>query len=500
VNRVALFAAAGGLLILLAVAVALFQSRQKRLARLDVREVGTVSSSFSSATLDSPPAKQADTPVIAEKTAPAPDTSEPNPATVQEKQGTAQRAERSSPPVGQAKPAKVKPAETGPVLRVLIKRRVQRTEEDLLEQIKDVPVVALDRTAKRVESNTVIAEALKAHNAGGSSDATLTLVDHRVDLVGLPIRRGKACRLPHSAATHFDQYAKKLRGMVSDAIELRKTLAEDSKEDKWLKNETVPVLMQMLMAEASSVREILTEQLARIPGKSATAALAQLALFDLHPQVRARAIDALVYRPVNDYRQALLNGFEHPWSAIADHAAEAIVALKMKDEIHNLATLLDKPDPRAPYGKPISKQRFVKELVRVNHLANCLLCHAPSFRAGDKVRGLVPPANQPLSPAYYAPTKGIFVRADVTYLKQDFSRMQTVAKPGKWPAVQRFDFFVRERLATEPDQRESLARQKTGPHEHQRALLFALRELTGHDPGPAVADWKAFVFARLLGR
>ncbi len=41
-----------------------------------------------------------------------------------------------------------------------------------------------------------------------------------------------------------------------------------------------------------------------------------------------------------------------------------------------------------------------------------------------------------------------FVRADVTYLKQDFSIAQEVIKADPWPKLQRFDFFVRTREAT----------------------------------------------------
>ena len=50
-------------------------------------------------------------------------------------------------------------------------------------------------------------------------------------------------------------------------------------------------------------------------------------------------------------------------------------------------------EPRSPGRGQLS---FVQELVRVNHLANCLLCHAPSFQRGDLVRGAVPTPGLPL--------------------------------------------------------------------------------------------------------
>ena len=46
------------------------------------------------------------------------------------------------------------------------------------------------------------------------------------------------------------------------------------------------------MAEAAPVRRLLVELLAEIPGKQATAALAQRAVFDLSPEVRRAAAAA----------------------------------------------------------------------------------------------------------------------------------------------------------------------------------------------------------------
>jgi sugar lactone lactonase YvrE len=81
------------------------------------------------------------------------------------------------------------------------------------------------------------------------------------------------------------------------------------------------------------------------------------------------------------------------------------------------------------------------------------------------------------------------VRAEVTYLRQDFSVPLEVANPGKWPDVQRFDFMIRERPATAADFTAAQKAEK-GPTAHQQSVFFALRELTGADPGPRVEDWK----------
>src|SRR5262249_43574470 len=91
---------------------------------------------------------------------------------------------------------------------------------------------------------------------------------------------------------------------------------------------------------------------------------------------------------------------------------------------------------------------------------------------------------------YYSGTDGTFVRADITYLKQDFSVSLPVGKSG---VGQRFDFLVRERVALPSDILECSIRQEAGPSEQHKAMFFALRELTDRDLGHRVPDWKEFV-------
>src|SRR5262249_43790174 len=213
------------------------------------------------------------------------------------------------------------------------------------------------------------------------------------------------------------------------------------------------------------------------------------------------ALAALAKRPPEQYQKTLLGGFSYPWPAVADHAAEALVALERKELVPALLPLLEQPNPALAYEKPRGVHH-VKEMVRVNHVRNCLMCHAPSLKQDDKVRGFVPPTTQPLPPAfsreYYAPQRqGVFVRADVTYLRQDFSVPLPVKNPGLWPQVQRYDFLVRERPAL-PGEIALAKSAPAGPTEHQKALFFALRELTGADPGPTVQDWKRHFLNRKL--
>jgi hypothetical protein len=119
----------------------------------------------------------------------------------------------------------------------------------------------------------------------------------------------------------------------------------------------------------------------------------------------------------------------------------------------------------------------VREVVRVNHLRNCLLCHAPAASPADPVRGLVPNPTQPLPPPntvpYYEGQNGIFVRADVTYVRQDFSVPQPVARSGLWPAHQRYDYVVRTRYPTF----EEMWRARPETYPQREAVRWALREL-----------------------
>jgi hypothetical protein len=323
--------------------------------------------------------------------------------------------------------------------------------------------------------------------------ATLPLLEERDDLKGLPLRKGAACKLNARAARRLEEGSIALRGMLGGSPFLLWQALADS--DRWRTPESIPALLQMLMAEHESVRKVLVRQLAAINGREAAEALAQRALFDLDLDVRARALEALRKRPVEQYLDVLLSGFRHPWPVVAEHAAEAIGSLELNQALPGLQALLSAPDPQAPYRKG-TEGLFVKEMVRINHLANCLMCHPPSMKREDKVRGRVPPTNEALPPAtsreyYEAP--GLFVRADVTYLKQDFSALLPVKNPGHWPALQRFDFFVRERPAARSEQRSWVLADRSKTTEHQQSLMFALRELTGHNPGPSVADWKKYL-------
>ena len=99
------------------------------------------------------------------------------------------------------------------------------------------------------------------------------------------------------------------------------------------------------------------------------------------------------------------------------------------------------------------EETVAHELVRVNHLRNCLLCHAPAERLQTPAETLVAEVPVPTEPlpdtsSYGRSDSNLLVRIDVTYLRQDFSAMLDVRdwSAESWTPSQRFDFFVRRRV------------------------------------------------------
>ena len=113
---------------------------------------------------------------------------------------------------------------------------------------------------------------------------------------------------------------------------------------------------------------------------------ARRAVFDLSPIVREEAVNALRGRGYEEAREVFLAAMRHPWAPAADHAAEALVALEDEGAVKELTALLELPDPSMPVKQ--DNKWTVRQLVRVNHLRNCLLCHAPSTETSDLVRAL----------------------------------------------------------------------------------------------------------------
>jgi hypothetical protein len=272
----------------------------------------------------------------------------------------------------------------------------------------------------------------------------------------------------------------------------------------------VAALMQMLATESPDLRLGLVKYLAGVSHVEATRALARLAVFSIEDEVHRAAVEALMVRRERDYSDVLVKGLRYPYPAVARRAADAIAKLDRKDLLPQLVALLEEPDPRAPIEEKAGGKRVpvVRELVRVNHHRNCLLCHAPGNTdtvSPDTLTAGVPIPGEPLAPpsrGYQPSSPDVVVRIDVTYLRQDFSLLQPVADANPWPEMQRFDFLVRTRTLT--DEEANTYREQLEPREegrlspYRRAALTALRELTGLEAAPTAEAWRRLL--KLPGR
>ena len=229
---------------------------------------------------------------------------------------------------------------------------------------------------------------------------------------------------------------------------------------------------------------------------AATIALAKLAVFANEKDIRNKAIDALKRRPGADYTAVLFEGLRYPWAAIANQAAEAIVKLNRRDLVGRLAEFLKEPDPRAPFDKNLRGKNVtvVRELVRLNHRQNCILCHAPatsdlafkeSGSSSEFLAAVVPTRPDDSFSVGYSNSlqfPDLAVRADVTYLRQDFSLLQK-GRDDKEP--ERYDFLVRTRELRDHEfilYRDWLRNQPPQASPNHQAALWALRQLIAKTP------------------
>ena len=328
---------------------------------------------------------------------------------------------------------------------------------------------------------------------------------------GPPARRtgGPALSGPGTPADPFTRKLATLQGRVRPGpVPPETTPVEESPQEKreafqsWCDRNkleqysgTLPTLLQMLQVEDVPIRLLLVRELARIQSAGSTAALAGRAIMDLSPEVRAAAVAALQTRPPGAYVPVLVRGLRYPWPPVADHAAVALRELHAQGAVPGLVDLLDAPDPSLPAVDPRTGQASVYELVRLNHMRNCLLCHAPSANKDDGlVRGFVPTPGERVSlvaEQYYGGQTGDFVRADITYLHQDFSVVLRTPESPPWPAEQRFDFVTRKRDV--PADEITRAGSTTDIYPQRQAVLYALRGLTLKDAGDSSTKWRAML-------
>lgn len=370
-------------------------------------------------------------------------------------------------------------------------------------------------------------------NAKKRDGFVLALLEQRSDLRGLPFLMGDECRTNQEQARVFAKAAdtanllnlaikqisvgdkEKERftfqtalGEVVLDMQMSHVMNSVFMEMPIVKKElrqraTVAAVTQVFMPEPADVRAGLAKHLATVPHIDATKALAKLAIFSAEHEVREAAIEGLKLRRERDYTDILMSGFRYPLPAVAKRAAEALIKLERKDLLGKLIDVFEAPDPRLPVienrdGKEVT---FVREMVKINHHRNCLLCHAPGNTENTPegvLKVAVPLSSEPLpKPAeggYQStptPIPDIVVRLDMTYLRQDFSLMMPVADAHPWPEMQRFDFLVRTRELTPAETKSYVEENEPGRlSPYHRAALFALRELTGRDTEPTPAAWR----------
>lgn len=312
----------------------------------------------------------------------------------------------------------------------------------------------LEESKKHLEARVMVKKGEK------KPDRTQTIRDliaKRDDLRGLPIVAEELCETSADAARTMGLISREARSAVS-GFRGRTSMSEDSehiqKEEAMIihlrseaksGSKVVAGLKQIYQVENETVRLELVSVLAKIKGSEATEALAQRAIYDLSSKVRASAISALKSRPVEDARSVLLEAMRHPWPAVANHAAYALEELKDTKAIPKLEKMLDLPSPTEPFKE--DSKWVVREVVRVNHLRNCALCHAAALEK-SVIPAPVPTPGVALPVVYYSSRRRgttPFVQAEIVYLRQDFSIMAPVIPPEKWPLEQRFDYLVRKR-------------------------------------------------------
>ena len=404
------------------------------------------------------------------------------------------------------------------------------TDQQILDAIARYTQISnqsrLDMNGKQVRIDRSGVRIVSPHGNSKPTDEPLKkLLPKRRDLQGLPFVMGNECRLNEKDTRALDTISRELGTAISRfnffgslptfAVSKRsgvaphvQTISPQQKlrhqslcqtirsiEQKVTKrNKSVSGLVQMLQADNPMIRYELLKNLDKINTGPSIEALAKRAIHDLSPEVRGAAIEFLEDHPRKTSRKVFLDAFNYPWSPVAQHSAEALVRLKDTDAIPELVELIDRPDPSLPF-KNKNGQMEIREVVAVNHMKNCMLCHAPSTHASDSLRGLMPSPGKPLPRQYYQSMSGGFVRADVTYLTQDFSVTQPVPDSGPWPEMQRFDYLVRQRPLTGAERTEwkTNGKRKLARHRnlHRGAVLFALRELTGKFPeNDDVETWR----------
>jgi len=371
--------------------------------------------------------------------------------------------------------------------------KVNRAPIYLGDDLKRVPEVTFEApptgavkltTPLWIKKKAQTAAAVQHLNAKEEDGFLKALVKARPELSGLPFIMGKDCRADEDRSKALDHTAREMHRMAEPTFYMS------------LKNQRahIAVMSQNLIAHDNTVQPRALRALTSTRQSDATKALARAAVFSPDEALRSQALKALAKRPAEESKDVLLGGLRYPWPAVAQNAARAIVELKRTDLIPQLKAVLDEPDPRGPRKATADGKKVMvaHELVRINHLRNCMLCHPPAEQGKIPEGTLVADIPLPSEPLpsfgnYFdesqrSPSRlnNLLVRIDMTYLRQDFSAMGEVAEQAPWPAQQRFDYVVRKRVLT-PEEAADLRKRLEGESPYRKAAAKALRELTGRD-------------------
>lgn len=285
----------------------------------------------------------------------------------------------------------------------------------------------------------------------------------------------------------------------------------------WKDPRQVAIFEQVMQCESPEYRRMLVVWLSQSDSSEATAALARRAVFDLDEGIREKAADALREREAEQYIDVFDKAARYPLATIAQNAREAYSQVRSPrpptpevvdaydsapepDHPSALGTKSEEPtesqveDEAAvwetaallarnshvstPYYKPGCTDRWVvDELVKVNHLRSCVMCHPASHSTEDPLRGQIPSPGEPLPRVYYGSNRGNFVRANVVFIRQDFSAMLPVKDASPWPEMQRFDFFRVTRPATSEEMTSSQAQRVQAGADLRRKMFNAMHEV-----------------------
>lgn len=367
------------------------------------------------------------------------------------------------------------------------------TEAKLAAKAAQASDVGLDPMA--VDALRQFIEAGLRADAENDHGAVKKLIRERADLAGLPFLVDDRSRLNPDAAHVLAEQAAEIHktfSRVDGAIPFWDDRcppgAANAAERRWT-IASAGALEHILATRPADYRRVWMERLASGTEPESTRTLARRALFDWDPSVRRAAVRGLKSRPSKDAGDALVDGFRYPWVPVARHAAEALVTLDRKDLVPRLKALAREPDPYTLPRKPGEDFWTIREVVRLNHFQNCLLCHAPMAAPAAldaRARLTLPVGNAAAKGVRFAQAYDngldLFARADVAYLWPDFSGMlevkKRVAEATGWSQAQRFDFVVRTRRLTPQESVLWPAAATLDDSANGKSLAFAISQLT----------------------